>query len=366
MRTFHQRGTTIGDAVTKRILSVFCSSPHLRPIPSSMADRRETTTDRRAAITTNAVRRQRNDVYRLIWLAVLGGLLLATVQIGSRYGARLTTHEDSVLRSRVPSSVVAAIQGGSPNLPYFADKRNVFNTLFVKKAWGWTSAVAAAHLIASFLASPAISDSRPRSSSPVFGLLKPVLRWSIATLYWLAVTTWFFGPSVIDRVLVYSGAECVSRHGGLLGPGIVLGEGHRGVNQTQTHHPRVCVDRALAKAQGVVHGPYWRGGHDMSGHIFLLVHALFFLANLFYPTFRRMFIPRRSSGARQQQQQGDEGEEKPLTPLERWTGYAGIALILLWWWMILMTSLFFHRPEEKLSGLIVGIYGYVIGEMLLP
>jgi hypothetical protein len=271
-------------------------------------------------------------------LVLVAGLLFATVALGSLYGARNTTHQETVLRSRVPASIAASLHGGA--LPYFADKRNLFNKYFVKQAWGWTSAAAAAHLVANFLASPAVSDSRPRSSSPVFGLLKPVLRWWFATLWWLAVTSWFFGPSVVDRILVLTGAECV--------PADVVSHGD---STLAALHPKICSDRALAKGQGVL--PYWRGGHDISGHVFLLVHATLVLATLFHNTFRRLFSasPRRG--------------EAPLTPLERWTGYAALALMSLWWWMVLMTSLFFHRPEEKLSGFLFGVLGWILGEMLL-
>jgi Inositol phospholipid synthesis and fat-storage-inducing TM len=314
-------------------------SPRVDP-RTQQADSTSTSTSTRItstqAATLSQPARRRGAQREVVFIVVL---LFATVSLGSLYGDLNTTHQETVLRSRIPASVAEAIHGGS--LPYFADKRNLFNRYFVKQAWGWSSAVVAAHLIASFLAAPAVSDSRPRSSSPVFGLLKPVLRWCFATLWWLAVTSWFFGPSLVDRVLVLTGAECVPADGVTHGDSTLA-----------ALHPDLCSTKAFAQGQQI--RPYWRGGHDISGHVFLLVHAILFLASHFYDTFRHLvFSPSPRPG------------ETRLAALERWTGYAALALMWLWWWMVLMTSLFFHRSEEKLSGFLFGIFSWMLSEMLL-
>jgi hypothetical protein len=68
----------------------------------------------------------------------------------------------------------------------------------------------------------------------------------------------------------------------------------------------------------------WMGGVDVSGHVFLLSHALLFLlyeVNQLRDKARNVVL---------------------LVPV--WLGMA------VWWWMLLMTAVYFHDWTEKVAG----------------
>lgn len=83
---------------------------------------------------------------------------------------------------------------------------------------------------------------------------------------------------------------------------------------------RALVTSATCKLAG----GSWNGGHDLSGHVFLLTHASLFLWSEVTPVLSR-------SGAL-------EGETIGV-----------LALLGLWWWMLLMTGVYFHTWREKVS-----------------
>lgn len=64
---------------------------------------------------------------------------------------------------------------------YFASKRNVFNVVFTKNLWGWTSAA----FLALFFTSPPRTRTRER-----------VYKYLALTAVWLLFTSWFFGPAL--------------------------------------------------------------------------------------------------------------------------------------------------------------------------
>ncbi|KAG4302595.1 hypothetical protein PCK1_001179 [Pneumocystis canis] len=75
---------------------------------------------------------------------------------------------------------------------YFSRSSNLFNVIFAKLGWFWTSVVFLYHLTR--------IESKNR--------LKASLRWLLATLWWLFITQWFFGPSLMDRSFVWTGGKC--------------------------------------------------------------------------------------------------------------------------------------------------------------
>lgn len=112
----------------------------------------------------------------------------------------------------------------SPEPSYFSSKKNVFNVYFVKVLWAWTTV--------------AFILLRPRRNA--------IVRYSIFTVYWFIITQWFFGPAIIDRGFRISGGRC---------------EG------METYSSIECR----------LKGGKWVGGHDISGHVFLLSIASVFL-----------------------------------------------------------------------------------------
>lgn len=178
---------------------------------------------------------------------------------------------------------------------YFASKRNLFNIIFVKRAWLWTTAAFGG------LAYAQVAGCAPARKQAV--ATKLGLRYLAASLWWVLYAQWFFGMPLMDRVFVLTGGEC---------SGVEL---------------KTPVSSAACRSLG----GKWTGGYDPSGHAFLLVHASLFL-------WLEIFAVQR------------EFKGKP-TPVV--TKLATI-LVVLWAWMLLMTSIYFHSLLEKIAGLICG------------
>lgn len=197
---------------------------------------------------------------------------------------------DFVIASLYPATLILAsifsLLSSEPS--YFSQKGNVFNVVFVKYGWFWTTVAFGAHV------------ARLRASSKAQALL----RWGLATVWWILVTQWCFGPPIMDRAFTLSGGRCeVAAQGG-------------------AHGQMGPAEALLTSAACKVAGGKWRGGHDLSGHVFLLTHASMFLWSEALPRFTMVGLAGPHS--------------------------AGLlALIFLWWWMLFMTGVYFHTWWEK-------------------
>ncbi|RKP06113.1 inositol phospholipid synthesis and fat-storage-inducing TM-domain-containing protein [Thamnocephalis sphaerospora] len=204
--------------------------------------------------------------------------------------------------------------GTLPNESYFSSKHNVFNVWFVKSGWFWTTIVFA------FWAWFARNIRR---------FFNAMLRWALATGYWWLITQWMAGPSLTDRVYRWSGGGCY--------PADSQG------NALLRMHDTSLGCRQL--------GGRWHGGHDLSGHILLLVHAsLFLLSEL--------------DGLRE----AAAASAAIYPQLARRLTTCVRTLLLLWWWMLLMSSVYpFHPLSEKITGLFMGLLYWVVAyKYILP
>ncbi|KAA8905742.1 inositol phospholipid synthesis and fat-storage-inducing TM-domain-containing protein [Sphaerosporella brunnea] len=184
---------------------------------------------------------------------------------------------------------------------YFSKKGNLINVIFVKYGWFWTTFVFLMHV------------SRLRASSKA----KALLRWLLATAWWIIVTQWFLGPPLMDRAFTLSGGVCETLHQ----------VNQAGPDMLDMNKPQVWLTSADCK----FHGGRWAGGHDLSGHVFLLTHASLFLWSEFLPVFRV---------------EGIMGGGIEST--------AVLGLLAMWWWMLLMTGIYFHTWREKATGYLIG------------
>lgn len=195
-----------------------------------------------------------------------------------------------------------------PEPSYFSLKRNLFNVYFVKKAWFWTTVIYAA-----FIAS---SKSACAKSSHYLGTPAQIAcRYAAATLWWVLFAQWFFGLPIMDRVFLLSGGSC---------EGLAEQIGAK------------LSGKSISSAVCKKNGGQWTGGHDPSGHVFLLVHSSLFLLFEMLPYLM--------------------AEARPKLGLAH---KAALGLLGLWAWMLLMTSMYFHSFAEKLVGL-VWAYGQVL------
>ena len=210
---------------------------------------------------------------------------------------------------------------------YFALKRNVFNVYFVKIGWFWTS-----------LAFTMFLFLHP-STGPKGGMIlnrkrvQGILRWALMTVWWAALTQWFFGPPLIDRGFSYTGGQCE-------------------LLRTEEGRDRMSDEREYFTAAACkLAGGKWKGGHDISGHVFLLVLGSGFLWMEMLPVIagREMRTVKRKEGAVITADREAEGE-KEREDKEAIQGLS-VPLVVagLSWWMLLMTAAYFHTWFEKVS-----------------
>ncbi|KAK9728170.1 hypothetical protein K7432_001280 [Basidiobolus ranarum] len=189
---------------------------------------------------------------------------------------------------------------------YFSDKKNIFNTFFVKFGWGWTS------LLYLPFVTIALAQTNLHKAAPF------LFRWLLATLYWYFITQSFVGPSVSDRFFTLSGGTC-------------------------------SIDGVQDSFSCKVKGGRWTGGHDMSGHCMLLIHASLFL----WEELRIAWFDNRLKS-----RINENVTSKVL-------GIGLVSLWFLWWWMLLMTNVYFHSLSEKISGVLFGFFYWFVAYFIV-
>ncbi|KAK0737206.1 inositol phospholipid synthesis and fat-storage-inducing TM-domain-containing protein [Apiosordaria backusii] len=210
---------------------------------------------------------------------------------------------------------------GSLAPSYFARKNNLFNVLFVKRGWGWIT-------FSFFLfvfTHPALKTSAQRG--------RAAIRWAVVTMWWVFVTQWFFGPAIIDRGFRFTGGKCQVKMAEIA----EADEGDVGIKDVFT----------AAACKGA--GGRWSGGHDISGHVFLLV-----LGSCFLLQEVGWVVGRWVKAERYQQGQEDSIRGGVVEALGH-GGKVAIAVVGLCVWMLLMTAIYFHTWFEKLTGLLVAL-----------
>ncbi|KAL5337604.1 inositol phospholipid synthesis and fat-storage-inducing TM-domain-containing protein [Aspergillus crustosus] len=241
----------------------------------------------------------------------------------------------------------------SEPINYFARKDNIFNIYFVKIGWIWfTSAFASL-----ILASPP-SPHRGRRQAQSFA------RYALVTVVWYATTQWFFGPAIVDRSFVLTGGKCEAVLRGLSESQSVQEKGVVGAAVSGEESLGVYFTAAACKAAGGA----WRGGHDVSGHVFMLVLVTAVLA------FEALgVIAPETEGVDGKKTEGDfsvdkgsESEGEVRTWALRFVGL----VVGLGYWMLLMTAIWFHTWLEKANGLVLSLAAvytiYILPRRVIP
>ncbi|KAH8898177.1 hypothetical protein GQ53DRAFT_759460 [Thozetella sp. PMI_491] len=262
-------------------------------------------------------------------------LLLASYPVLLTFGAVFSLLSPETRAAPYDEVMQAHFQDASLAPSYFARKDNVFNTLFVKRGWFWITAAFFAFLFTH----PATAKAQHK--------IQGTIRWGLVTLWWIFVTQWFFGPAIIDRGFRFTGGKCE----------VVESAVEKGTADTAEMFTAVACKAAGGK---------WRGGHDISGHVFLLVLGSFFLlqeVGWVVLRARERASEERSvvmgdgaiKSASAESQHHDSGASS-----EGGLGHGGrfaAVVVGLSWWMILMTAIYFHTWFEKLTGLLVALAG---------
>jgi hypothetical protein len=216
---------------------------------------------------------------------------------------------------------------------YFAQKSNLFNQVFVKRGWFW---VTVSYFFFLFT-HPSTGPSRSPTLTPK--RIRGTIRWAIVTLWWIFVTQWFFGPAIIDRGFTLTGGQCE-----------LVDKAEKG--DFEMDDARQFITGMACKAVG----GKWKGGHDISGHVFLLVlGSMFLLEEVLHVILRSAQVQEErtilmSDGAvknAEVEAHGSTGEA--VGNVGQWSfsvkivlGVAGLSL-----WMLLMTAAYFHTWFEK-------------------
>ena len=252
---------------------------------------------------------------------VLLSLYPATLLLGSLFSL-LEPHArnapySTVLQSHPPEQAPS----------YFALKRNLINLYFVKINWFWLTGSYLLFLFLHRVNGPPGLVFTPRK-------LRGLVRYGVVTSLWFFVTQWFFGPALIDRGFKITGGACelASQY-----------EGSGGKTELVT-----------AKACKAVGGA-WKGGHDISGHVFILVLSSAFLAMEVLPVLmgntgprdERIVMRRDGKTGRVEEDFVDSGLDEEEGMLDRIAVWTPVVVGGLSWWMLLMTAAYFHTWFEK-------------------
>jgi hypothetical protein len=196
---------------------------------------------------------------------------------------------------------------------YFASKSNPMNVYFIKKAWGWTTAA----FFFTWFTSPLQIRSVHR-----------ILKYLTLLVIWLLFTGWFFGPAIVERVIVASGGQCViSLPSG--DPVVVPNDFcYRKITVVPETNPTLFTSTSFTLPSGWGAVPHLRKGHDVSGHVFLLTLSALFLFDQLRPSFR----------------------VAQWSPLHRWAIITNIVIIGICLFALGTTAVYFHSPFEKFTG----------------
>ncbi|KAF4976747.1 hypothetical protein FZEAL_6626 [Fusarium zealandicum] len=232
----------------------------------------------------------------------------------------------------------AHVQDAEFSPSYFARKSNIFNVVFVKRGWAWISVAFAVFLFSH----PSTVDTARR--------LRAGLRWAAVTSIWFLMTQWCFGPALIDRGFRWTGGRCELAHREIEMGDSGLGE---------------MVTAVACKASG----GRWKGGHDISGHVFLLtLGTVFLMQEVGWAVLRwsgkqneeRCVVMTdgalKSANVEAETSVG-EGSEQPALGLG---GKFAVGVMGLSAWMLLMTAIYFHTWFEKLTGLLTAFAAFYI------
>ncbi|KAL8303252.1 hypothetical protein RB597_005154 [Gaeumannomyces tritici] len=242
-----------------------------------------------------------------------------------------------------PQVRAAAYDAGAQSLraadapSYFARKDNLVNVLFVKRGWAWVSAAFAAFV----LTHPhhTKNTTTGRGGGQHGGSSSRRLR----------------------AVLRYTGGKCEEAE-----------QKVRGADNYAASPVDIFSAAACRTAGG-----RWRGGHDISGHVFLLVLGSFFLLQEAGWVAVRAWEGASGGGGRRDSRAvvmpdgavkgvDVEADGRREDPSELGFGGRFVAGVVgLSMWMLLMTAIYFHTWFEKLTGLLVALIG-LYGVYILP
>lgn len=245
----------------------------------------------------------------------------ATLLLGSLYW--LISPTAHPLAPNLTSATTLTDHPPSP-VNYFAQKKNILNVYFVKIGWVWTTLA----FLSLLLTQPGFVNRRLDANERLRRIWQSTFRYVLVTLSWIFTTQWFFGPALIDRSFTATGGRCERIQADGMDESI----------------PEAIVTAVACK---LVNGS-WHGGHDVSGHAFMLVLASAFLV---FELLGSAATVNRNVDAKDKKKDSTPTEitveEHAQDPAARMSRHFVLVVAGLCWWMLLMTGIWFHTFFEK-------------------
>ncbi|KAG0158879.1 hypothetical protein PDIDSM_6399 [Penicillium digitatum] len=276
---------------------------------------------------------------------LLLGSLYSTISPTARHSRDLSDSYPQPASPLAPSLAAELHLSESP-VNYFARKNNIFNLYFVKIGWLWTTAAFVSLLIFQPLYSSSRRESSSQQEARFRRTLQAILRYALTTTVWYLATQWFFGPAIVDRGFVATGGKCEQ----------ALEEvGKMAAGQSSPTGLETLFTAATCKNAGGA----WRGGHDISGHVLMLVLAtglLVFEAVGASAPAPACLSHSGSTGDAGRERKASDADSTSVIDSTEAGGFARTwSLRFVWgvvgldWWMLFMASIWFHTWLEKAS-----------------
>lgn len=213
---------------------------------------------------------------------------------------------------------------------YYTSRGNLINTWFVKKGWFWTTLAYVAVLM----------------KSPKFER-RSLYRFGLITLFWFLFTQWLNGMPLMDRIFVWTGGECRLETPVTLP--IQVNNLFEKSLENNYHVSKVISSLECRKAKGI-----WEGGHDPSGHVFLMTLSICVLVTELLSLYDFQQIKQEFHNITK-----DKSISKNPSVLL-------ISIVCISLMMLYMTGIKYHSILEKLSGLSVSYIVLLFVWWLIP
>ncbi|KAJ1330404.1 hypothetical protein BSLG_009538 [Batrachochytrium salamandrivorans] len=213
----------------------------------------------------------------------------------------------------------------------FASKTNPLNTVFAKYAWGWTSLPLLLFMI--LHASSSLSSGSTSSNTITTNAIRnAAARWIGATLYWALLTQWALGNPLLDRVLLATG-DCR------------IPSSSSSTISANAFSIRQCKSMGGSLT-----------GLDISGHCFLLVHAILLISEELRPYFSLHFDTSHSATTSIHSRTASHASRMVMSIL----AVILVTLAVIWWMMLLATCIYFHSFAETFPGTLLGMLYWAV------
>ncbi|KAG0671675.1 Autophagy protein 22 [Pichia californica] len=141
---------------------------------------------------------------------------------------------------------------------YFTSGGNLINKYFVKQGWFWTL-VTYFNMVYNGIQKRIIQKKT---------ILISVLRVLLITLGWLLFTQWCFGPPLMDRIFLLTGGHCSNVQQSSIPTS--LEKLFQRVSLNSEDISNIFNSNCISSSSCRRLKGSWEGGHDPSGHVFLL------------------------------------------------------------------------------------------------